>query len=219
MKLAVLMATVSLLAFANAQNDGERFLDRFTYQDEDDVRNDGFIDYSPPNWNDIRCNEGSQLDECLGYTDKWHTARDWSITRNYCRWCPDGEGRCGKHHQSPIDLRRASGYEPGTHPLANECIDIHWMKYEDSFCSMEELIEADAFSIERHGLRISQPISVFSDFREDDDGVIDGVRLNCRIQGLGSRFGYVFVCDGGDERALEYCSSNNVPSPFSSQPH
>ena len=28
------------------------------------------------------------------------------------------------------------------------------MKYEDSFCSMEELIEQDQFTIERHGLRI-----------------------------------------------------------------
>ena len=54
---------------------------------------------------------------------------------------------------------------------------------------MEELIDADAFSIERHALRISQPISVFADFADDNDGVVDGVRLNCRIQGLGSRFG------------------------------
>ena len=123
MKFAAL-ALVSLTAFpaATAQNDGTTFLDRFTYKDEDDNRGDGFIDYAPPNWNKISCNEGSQLEECLGYTDKWDTARDWSITRNYCRWCPDGEGRCDKHHQSPIDLRRAAGYEPGTHDLANECI-------------------------------------------------------------------------------------------------
>lgn len=174
---------------AQAQNDGTHFLDRFTYEDEDIQRGDGFFDYAPQNWNDIECNEESQLDECLGYTDKWHTARVWSITQNYCRWCPEGEGLCDKHHQSPIDLRRAVGYELGTNDLANECIDIHWMKYEDSVCSMEELIGADAFSIERHALRISQPISVFSNFSLDDDGLIDGVRLNCRVVGLGSRFG------------------------------
>ncbi|KAL3922820.1 MAG: hypothetical protein SGILL_001995, partial [Bacillariaceae sp.] len=191
MKLTVsaLLLALASLQQTTAQNTDDRFLDRFTYEDEDDLRNDGFYDYSPPNWNDIRCNEGSRLDECLGYTDKWDTARDWSITKNYCRWCPEGQGKCDKHHQSPIDLRRAVGYEPGTHDLANECIDIHWMKYEDSFCSMEELIEADAFSIERHGLRISQPISVFDNFADDNDGVVDGVRLECRIKGLGSRFG------------------------------
>jgi hypothetical protein len=67
------------------------------------------------------------------------------------------------------------------------------MKYEDSACSMEELIEADAFSIERHALRISQPITVYSDFADDNDGLVDGVRLNCRIEGLGSRFGQVSI--------------------------
>jgi hypothetical protein len=171
------------------QNDGTRFLDRFTYEDEDILRNDEFYDYAPQNWKNIVCDEGNMLDECLGYTDKWHTARDWSITKNYCRWCPQGSSSCEKHHQSPIDLNRAVGYELGTNDLANECIDIHWMKYEDSFCSMEELIESDAFTIERHALRISQPITVFSDFADDNDGVVDGVRLECRIKGLGSRFG------------------------------
>jgi hypothetical protein len=119
-------APLALLALrahqTSAQNDGERFLDRFTYQDENDLRSDGFYDYSPPNWDDIACDEGNQLDACLGYTDKWHTARDWSITKNYCRWCPEGEGRCSKHHQSPINLRRESGLEPGTNQYANECI-------------------------------------------------------------------------------------------------
>jgi hypothetical protein len=107
-----------------AQNSAERgYLDRFTYQDEDIVRSDDFTDYAPQNWNDISCNEGSRLDECLGYRDKWETGRDWSITKNYCRWCPESDpNRCSRHHQSPIDLRREVGYEPGTHKYANECI-------------------------------------------------------------------------------------------------
>ncbi|KAG7343367.1 Eukaryotic-type carbonic anhydrase [Nitzschia inconspicua] len=199
MKIGVILpAAIGCLSMptAQAQNDGTRFLDRFTYEDEDILRQDQFYDYAPQNWNSISCNEGSQLDDCLGYTDKWHTGRDWSITKNYCRWCPDGEGKCSKHHQSPINLNRAVGYEPGTHPLANECIDVHWMKYEDSTCSMEELVEADAFTIERHALRISQPISVFSDFSQDDDGLVDGVRLNCRVVGLGSRFGRIDFSKG-----------------------
>jgi len=185
-----------LVAVTNAQNDGTNFLDRFTYHDEDIVRPDGFYDYAPKNWGDIQCNEGGQLDECFAYIDKWHTGRDWKIERNYCRWCPEGEGLCGRHHQSPINLNRAVGYEPGTHDLANECIDIHWMKYEDSFCSMEELIDADAFTIERHGLRIAQPITVFEDVSADNDGVPDGVRLDCKIDGLGSRFGRIDFSKG-----------------------
>lgn len=128
------VATLALLAWttsqATAQNDGTTFLDRFTYKDEDDNRDDGFIDYAPPNWNQIACDEENQLDACLGYTDKWHTARDWTIQKNYCRWCPEGENRCSKHHQSPIDLRREAGYEPGTHELANECIGASDDEYE-----------------------------------------------------------------------------------------
>jgi hypothetical protein len=180
-----------------AVNSAERgFLDRFTYEDQDITRPDQFKDYSPQNWNDISCNEGSRLDECLGYRDKWETGREWAIEKNYCRWCPEGEGRCSRHHQSPIDLRREVGFEPGTHEQANECIDVHWMKYEDSFCTWEQLIDADAFTIERHALRIAQPITVYDDLNDDTDGVRDGVKLNCRIPGRGSRFGRIDYSKG-----------------------
>jgi hypothetical protein len=109
---------------AAAQNNGDRgYLDRFTYEEEDIVRSDDFTDYSPENWNDISCNEEDRLDECLAYRDKWETGRDWAIKKNYCRWCPESDpDRCSRHHQSPIDLRREVGYEPGTHEYANECI-------------------------------------------------------------------------------------------------
>lgn len=243
----VLSAILLLLSYStttsvSAQNSAERgYLDRFTYQDNDIIRSDAFTDYAPKNWNDISCNEDSQLDKCLGYRDKWETGRDWSIRKNYCRWCPeDDPSRCSRHHQSPIDLKREVGYEPGTHKDANECIgtyvlsqerermgivaesvplleppsssshtpplphpppifislDVHWMKYEDSFCTWDQLIDADAFTIERHALRIAQPITVYDDFNDDTDGVRDGVRLNCRIPGRGSRFGRIDYSKG-----------------------
>mmetsp|Transcript_3495 Transcript_3495/g.6582 ORF Transcript_3495/g.6582 Transcript_3495/m.6582 type:complete len:572 (+) Transcript_3495:230-1945(+) len=195
LRLLLVVLPAFVIPVVTAQNSNDRgYLDRFTYQDEDIARPDQFIDYAPQNWNDISCNEGSKLDECLGYRDKWETGRDWSITKNYCRWCPDK--RCGRHHQSPIDLKREVGFEPGTHESANECIDVHWMKYEDSFCTWDQLIDADAFTIERHALRISQPITVYDNFNDDTDGVRDGVTLNCRIPGKGSRFGRIDYSKG-----------------------
>jgi hypothetical protein len=70
------------------------------------------------------------------------------------------------------------------------------MKYEDSFCSFDDLVEKDMFTIERHGLRIGQPIIVYDDIDEDIDGVVDGVRLDCRIPGNGSRFGRIDFSKG-----------------------
>eukprot|EP00537_Pseudo-nitzschia_pungens_P014485 CAMPEP_0172397898 /NCGR_PEP_ID=MMETSP1061-20121228/33405_1 /TAXON_ID=37318 /ORGANISM="Pseudo-nitzschia pungens, Strain cf. pungens" /LENGTH=576 /DNA_ID=CAMNT_0013130229 /DNA_START=72 /DNA_END=1802 /DNA_ORIENTATION=+ len=173
------------------------YFDRFNY-DETVRRSDGFVDYGPSDWEEIQCDEQYSLKSCLAYRDKWETGRDWGIQKNYCRWCPeDDPEKCpSRHHQSPIDLKRAVGFEPYTHELANECIDIHWMKYEDSYCNMEQLIAADAFTIERHALRISQPIDVYDDFSEDLDGVPDGVRLQCRKPGRGSRFGRIDFSKG-----------------------
>ena len=65
-----------------------------------------------------------------------------------------------------------------------------------STCSLQELIDSDAFTIERHGLRISQPITAYEDISEDIDGVPDGVRLNCRTEGIGSRFGRIDFSKG-----------------------
>ena len=70
------------------------------------------------------------------------------------------------------------------------------MKYEDSFCSLDQLIDADAFTIERHALRIAQPIDVYDDVLMDLDGVPDGVRLACRLEGRGSRFGRIDFSKG-----------------------
>jgi carbonic anhydrase len=191
------MVALSLFTSCESQNSADRgYLDRFTYEDEDIERNDGFFDYSPEDWDEISCNENSKLDECLGYRDKWETGRDWSITENHCKWCPDGSDRCGRHRQSPINLRREVGFEPGTHPNANECIDIHWMKYEDSYCDIQQLVDANAFTIERHALRISQPLTVLESKGDDEDGVKDGVTSNCKREGVGSRFGRIDFSKG-----------------------
>lgn len=99
----LLVLSLSLVASCSGQNSGDKgYLDRFTYRDDDVDRGDGFFDYTPENWDQISCNEGSRLDECLGYRDKWETGRGWKIEENQCRWCPDGSDRCGRHRQSPV---------------------------------------------------------------------------------------------------------------------
>ena len=98
------------------------YLDRFNY-DVTINRSDGFTDYAPEEWGKINCDEQNELQSCLAYTDKWETGREWGIEKNYCISCPDDEpDSCSKHHQSPINLKRVVGYEPGTNELANECI-------------------------------------------------------------------------------------------------
>ncbi len=115
--------------------------DRWNY-DQTIERNDGFTDYGPSEWDRISCDEGSRegLDACIAYTDKWHTGEGWRIRSNSCRWCPlDSPGSCGRHRMSPINLERNRGIGywendgnlgQGAHPEAEECIDVHWMKYE-----------------------------------------------------------------------------------------
>ena len=126
------------MGFVGAQNQNGIYLDRFTYKSQDvaiehDLNNDGVddhtsYDYSPENWRDISCNEGSKLDQCVGYRDKWTTGREWGIEKNYCKWCPEGENHgCGRHHQSPVNLQRAVGldfenWSPNYSEIANECI-------------------------------------------------------------------------------------------------
>jgi len=181
----------------SAKNNSTHFLDRFNYDTTTD-REDGFIDYGPKDWGKIKCDERTteSLDQCEGYPHKWHEGINFTVTDNYCRWCPVGSDECGRHHQSPINLLREVGLDPNTSFVANECIDLHWMKYEDSFCSMEELVEQDQFTIERHGLRIGQPITVYKDMVNDTDGVADGVKLECRVKGRGSKFGRIDFSKG-----------------------
>ncbi|OEU13118.1 alpha carbonic anhydrase [Fragilariopsis cylindrus CCMP1102] len=182
----------------SAKNNSTHFLDRFNYDTTTTNREDGFIDYGPKDWGKIKCDERTteSLDQCEGYPHKWHEGINFTVTDNYCRWCPVGSDECGRHHQSPINLLREVGLDPNTSFVANECIDLHWMKYEDSFCSMEELVKQDQFTIERHGLRIGQPITVYKDMVNDTDGVADGVKLECRVKGRGSKFGRIDFSKG-----------------------
>ena len=111
-------------------------------------------------------------------------ANGWDITENTCRWCPaDGSG-CGTHHQSPIDLQRnraISGSE-----YENECIDVHWMQYHESSCSFEELRKYDSFVVDRHALRIIQPMS---------PGQNGTYRIDCQ-DAEGRRFGRIDFSKG-----------------------
>lgn len=71
----LVLADMAAIDGISAQNTATEFLDRFTYNDETIVRQDGFMDYQPQEWNKIVCNESDQLEECLGYRDKWETGR------------------------------------------------------------------------------------------------------------------------------------------------
>jgi len=197
--LAILVALQTSRITVDAQ---VQYGDRWNY-DETIQRDDGFTDYGPSDWEDISCDESSRegLDECIAYIDKWHEGEGWRIERNYCRSCPeDSPGSCGRHRNSPINLQRNRGLgywgkteenngSPGANadPLAKECIDVHWMKYEDAFCPLDQMIEKDAFTIERHALRVNMPIIV-------DDS--DTVEMDCIIQGKGRRFGRIDFSKG-----------------------
>ena len=108
----------------SAKNNSTHFLDRFNYDTTTTDREDGFIDYGPKDWGKIKCDERTteSLDQCEGYPHKWHEGINFTVTDNYCRWCPVGSDECGRHHQSPINLLREVGLDPNTSFVANECI-------------------------------------------------------------------------------------------------
>lgn len=175
--------------------------DRWNY-DKTMERKDGFYDFGPEEWGNIECDESTPegLDACLGYRDKWHAGQSWQMDRNYCRWCPStlADTACGRHHMSPINLQRNRGLGywnkteenngnpgPDAHPEAEECIDEHWMKYEDSSCDLKQLLDANAFTIERHALRITQPITIL-------DHKTNELRIDCEFpNGRGRKFGRI----------------------------
>lgn len=94
----------------------------------------------------------------IGWPDKYESANGWKLNRNHCKWCPAGSNSCGQHHQSPIDLQRNRAISGNK--FENECIDVHWMAYHDSSCTFEELRKYDSFLVDRHALRIIQPIGL-----------------------------------------------------------
>jgi Eukaryotic-type carbonic anhydrase len=95
----------------------------------------------------------------VGFPDKFPNSQGWQInSTNHCQWCPAGSAldTCGMHHQSPINLERNRAIEE--HPKALACVDGHAMAYYDSSCSWNELKQKNAFVIDRHALRIKQPL-------------------------------------------------------------
>jgi hypothetical protein len=104
----------------------------------------------------------------MGWPEGWETGIGWALTENSCRWCPeDGSIDCGAHHQSPINLERNRAIT--TDPMYNECIDKHWMAYHDSSCTFNDLVKKNAFTVERHALKINQPIRALG----NDEYIVD----------------------------------------------
>eukprot|EP00977_Amphora_coffeiformis_P000846 scaffold184_cov179-Amphora_coffeaeformis.AAC.5 len=130
-------------------------LDEFNY---DQTTGDSF---GPSDWIQVGC---SDLQKCRGWPDAWEMASDWELKENHCHWCPaEDDSLCGNHHQSPIDLERNRALE--SHPMYNE------LAYHDSSCDFETLREKKAFTVERHALKITQPL--------EPTGVPDEYRLAC----------------------------------------
>jgi carbonic anhydrase len=112
------------------------------------------------------------------------------LKENACRYCPEGTNECGTHHQSPIDLERNRAVAGD--PMENTCIDRHWMKYEDSTCTWSMLDDKNAFIIERHGLKMIQPI----DYGNGGD---ENMRLDCYDPDKGHLFGRIDFSKGFHE--------------------
>jgi hypothetical protein len=94
-----------------------------------------------------------------GWADKYEYSKGWDLYQGgNCLWCPadDSTVTCDSHHESPINLLRARAID--TDAEYNECIDVHWMQYHDSSCTFDQLKEKNGFRIERHSLKIVQPI-------------------------------------------------------------
>ena len=185
--LLLLLSAATMIPFSNGAD-----RDRFNYGDTRQRAGTNFMDFGPDEWDMLSCSKSSDgtVQHCLGFPDTWELGRDWDIDRNSCIWCPDDgfdRPECVKHHQSPINLQRNRGIE--NHTSENECIDDHWMKYEDSSCTWEHLISTDSFTIERHALRVSQPL----DEIPDDAG---NLRLDCVKSGLGRKWGRIDFSEG-----------------------
>lgn len=67
------------------------------------------------------------------------------------------------------------------------CEDWHWMKYNDGTCTWDHLKQAEAFTIERHALRVAQPLEEYETGK---------YRLNCLVQGRGRLFGRIDFSKG-----------------------
>lgn len=136
---------------------GANNYDQFTYRDgEGSIPNQI---WGPQDWINVRCGE---LDECVGWPEKFVAAPDWTLSQNDCQWCPAQGNDCGTHHNSPINLERNRAINESE--WHNQCIDIHMMHHHDSSCTFDELVRLNAFTIERYALKINQPIEEYDDY-------------------------------------------------------
>jgi len=168
--IVVVLALLSLMIDNGLSEDQHLF----TYDESAATKNI----YGPKDWEDVDCDDTKT---CPGWPDRWDISH-FDVDVNDCRWCPAGSKsiRCGEHHQSPIPLTREWADE--TSDDYNICKDQHWMKYEDSSCTWDQI--EDSFTIERHTLKLNQPV-------EYGDQYSDGYRLNCPSSPRGRRFGRV----------------------------
>lgn len=128
--------------------------DQFTYQDRGSSSPNDI--YPPNQWNRVRCrNQG----ECMGWPDPFVAKQGWTMDGNDCEWCPATGNSCGNHHGSPINLDRNVAIEGS--PDFNFCKDTHFSQWHDSSCTWEDLEQYNAFSIERHSLRVVQPLEKY----------------------------------------------------------
>ena len=196
----LLLALAALPLLTWGQND-----DLFNYRET--VGND----YGPRDWEQVECDD---IEECVsscqtnafasleipfilpisllprqyGWPEKWPFGEGWKLRRNDCENCEPGDDCGGTHHQSPIPLDRVlwgPKKRPGDTGVMN-CGDNHWMKYESGTCTFEHMKEANAITVERHALRVSQPV-------EKDGG---DYRLNCLTQGRGRIFSRLDMSGG-----------------------
>uniref|UniRef100_A0A7S1UQX8 carbonic anhydrase n=1 Tax=Grammatophora oceanica TaxID=210454 RepID=A0A7S1UQX8_9STRA len=190
MKVLVVLTAATAVYAAND--------DRFNY------RNSDGNNYGPEDWGRVSC---SDKNVCLGWPDAWETARGWNLGGTSCKWCPANTNkRCGNgHHQSPIDLLRNKAINGSS--TFNECIDVHWMKYEDSSCSWQQLAEENAFTIEPHALKITQPLERVAD---------NSIRLRCPQDG-GRKWGRIDFSKGFSQWWLLSHIDFKVPSEHSQE--
>lgn len=141
-----------------------------------------------------------------GWPEDWVLGVDWELEKNSCKHCPKGESddnnQCEKHHQSPIEMKRSVAINETDNLSYRECIDWHWMKYEDSSCSWQHIRSEGAFTIERHALTMRQPFEPVSAQEElehhplaEELGLV-GYQLKCFAQGKGRVWGRIDFSKG-----------------------
>lgn len=172
---AILMLLLLVLVGVSGQGDLFNYDTTRTWEEGND--------YGPRDWEEVECDD---IEECYGWPEKWPFAEGWRLRRNDCENCEPGDN-CGTHHQSPIPLEREWGKNKqlGDTGVMN-CGDNHWMKYESGTCDWEHHVAADAITVERHALRISQPV----------EKVGNDYQLNCLTQGKGRIFSRLDMSGG-----------------------